>query len=90
MTTSALVNTDIPVETIDPTPDATLPPASPVNWKIEVVAENLYVPWSLVFTSPERILVTERSGTIREIANGELRSDPVFQFDDVAARMRLD
>lgn len=86
MTTSALVNTDIPVETIDPTPDATLPPASPVNWKIELVAENLYVPWSLVFTSPERILVTERSGTIREIANGELRSDPVFQFDDVAAR----
>jgi len=86
MTTSALENTDIPVETAISTTSAASTSSVPVSWKLEVVAENLYVPWSLVFTSPDRMLVTERSGTIREIVNGELRTEPVYQFNDIAAQ----
>lgn len=86
MTTLAPQDTNIPVGTAVPTIVTTSATDSPVSWKIEVVAENLNIPWSLIFTSSERILVTERSGTIREIVNGDLRSDPVYQFDDVVAR----
>lgn len=68
----------------------TIAPADiPVNQtalKLEVVAEGLYVPWSMVFTSPQRLLVTERNGFIREIVNGQLSSKPLITFPDVAAR----
>lgn len=38
-----------------------------VPYVIEVVADNLYVPWSIVFTDSERMLVTERNGKLRVI-----------------------
>ncbi len=50
---------------------------------IDVVATGLDTPWDLVFTSPERILVTERPGRIRIIENGELREKPLHVFSEV-------
>ena len=51
----------------------------------EVFAENLYVPWSLVFTDKDRLLVTERNGNLRVILNGILQEKPLKTFDDVSA-----
>ena len=58
----------------------------PVEWRMEVVAEGLYVPWSIVFTDEDRMLVSERNGNIREINVGVLAAQPVYQFSDVAVQ----
>lgn len=55
-----------------------------VPFKVEPVVKNLTVPWSIIFTGPERMLVSERGGDIREVVNGQLKSDPVFTFNDTA------
>src|SRR5437867_4409556 len=52
--------------------------------KIEVFAENMYVPWSIVFTSPDRCLVTERNGKLRVIENGKLLGQPLKEFSEVS------
>jgi len=57
-----------------------------VSYKAEVFTEGLYVPWSIVFTSSERMLVTERNGRIRIIKNGTLEDNPLKSFDDVSSR----
>lgn len=62
-----------------------LPDLSPaidqiVDFKVESVAQGLQVPWSLVFTSKNRILVTERPGRIRVIENGNLLPQPIKTF----------
>ncbi|RPJ49920.1 MAG: PQQ-dependent sugar dehydrogenase, partial [Methanobacteriota archaeon] len=58
----------------------------PTGWKVESVAEGLAVPWSIVFTSADRILLTERGGMIREITGGKLNPEPLVVFEDVSAR----
>ena len=67
-------------------PEPTATPRVASSWKMEVVAENLEIPWSIVFTSPERMLVSERHGTIREINAGQLIPQPVYTFADIASR----
>lgn len=54
------------------------------RFSTEVVAENLFVPWSIVFTSPERMLVTERNGTIRVIEHNILLPTPLHTFTEVS------
>lgn len=58
----------------------------PSGWAVEIIAEGLYVPWSVVFTSSDRILVSERSGTVRETINGILSPDPVYVFEEVVSQ----
>ncbi len=53
---------------------------SSIGYKIELVAEELYVPWSIVFTDSLRILVTERNGNLRVIKNGVLGNIPLLQL----------
>lgn len=65
-------------------PTLTTQPA-PVGWKNEVVAEGLEVPWSIIFTSTERMLVSERPGRIREIVDGELNPKALYSFPDVVS-----
>ena len=80
-----------PTITVEPIPEkaqpntereetALLPPA---GWAVEMVAEGLDIPWSVVFPSENRILISERSGSIREIVAGRLNPEPIFQFDEV-------
>ena len=52
---------------------------------IEEVAGGLEVPWSIAFTSPTRMLVTERPGRIRVIEKGELRAQPLHVFSEVVS-----
>lgn len=53
---------------------------SSIGCKIELVAEELYVPWSIVFNDSLRILVTERNGNLRVIKNGVLGDIPLLQL----------
>lgn len=55
-----------------------------VPYVIEEVAKGLAVPWSIVFTSASRILVTERPGRIRVIENGRLLQKPLHTFPEVS------
>lgn len=49
-------------------------------YEIEVVAENLYVPWAIDISDEGKIYFTERSGTIRVIENGKLNPQPLITF----------
>ena len=49
--------------------------------RVELWAENLKIPWSLVFLPDGRALVSERPGTIRLIKNGEALAKPYARID---------
>ncbi|MBI2017624.1 PQQ-dependent sugar dehydrogenase [Candidatus Daviesbacteria bacterium] len=52
-------------------PSATISPSPSVETpKIEVIAQNLEVPWALSFLPDNSILVTERKGTVKLVKNG--------------------
>ena len=53
------------------------------GYKVETFVENLEVPWSIVFTDSNRVLVTERPGRIRVILNGKLLEQPLKTFPEV-------
>ena len=59
---------------------------SPVAYRVERFVTNLAVPWSIVFTSPDRMLVTEREGSIRVVNNGELEPEPLHIFPEVSSQ----
>lgn len=59
---------------------------SPVSYKIESLVSGLYVPWSIVFTSPDRMLVTERNGNVRVVQNGQLMKEPLVTFPEVLGK----
>jgi aldose sugar dehydrogenase len=50
---------------------------------------GLEVPWSIVFTSPDRMLVTERPGRVRIVEKGALRERPLAVLPDVEARSEI-
>jgi glucose/arabinose dehydrogenase len=54
-----------------------------VRFRIETVAGNLEVPWSIVFAPDGRMLFTERPGRIRVIEDGRLRPVPLAVIQDV-------
>jgi len=59
--------------------------AAPKHWKMETVVEGLRHPWGLEFLPDERILVTERTGQLRLIKNGELQDSPITGTPEVFA-----
>jgi aldose sugar dehydrogenase len=56
-----------------------------VPFELKAVAEGLIVPWSVGFTSENRLLVTERPGRLRVILDGKLQEKPLHVFDEVSA-----
>jgi glucose/arabinose dehydrogenase len=54
-----------------------------VPYKVEEVVTGLQIPWSIVFTSKDRMLVTERPGRVRIVENGKLQSNPLRTFPEV-------
>jgi glucose/arabinose dehydrogenase len=50
----------------------------------ELVVENVSVPWSIVWTAPNRMLFTERDGRIREVVNDQLTAKPLLTFPEVS------
>lgn len=57
-----------------------------VPYRIEEVVSGLEVPWSVVFTSPSRLLVSERPGRIRIVENGKLFEKPLHTFPEVVSQ----
>lgn len=48
--------------------------------KVETIADNLQIPWEMVFSPDGRIFFTERVGNLRVIENGQLNSEPIASF----------
>ncbi len=59
--------------------------ASTVPYAVETVASGLEVPWSIVFAGEDRLLVSERPGTVREIVGGRLNAQPIHRFEEVSS-----
>lgn len=49
-------------------------------YEIEVIAENLYVPWAIAISDEGKLYFTERSGAIRIIEDGKLHPQPLITF----------
>ncbi len=63
--------------------DLPLPKESP-KFRVETVATNLEVPWSIAFAPDGRVFFTERPGRIRVIEkDGKLREKPLHTLPDV-------
>jgi glucose/arabinose dehydrogenase len=57
-----------------------------VRFRVETVAGNLQVPWSISFAPDGRIIFTERPGRVRVIEQGRLRAEPLSIINDVESR----
>ena len=75
-----------------PPPDpAPTPPGDVVTagdgtrFSVEVVAQNLEIPWSMAFAPDGRMFVTERPGRVRVFQNGQVLAAPALVLTDVAA-----
>lgn len=51
-------------------------------YEIQIVADNLYIPWAIDISDEGKVYFTERSGTIRMIEDGELYPQPIFTFTE--------
>lgn len=65
--------------------ESTVPTKKVSGVKTEIFVSGLEVPWSIVFTSGDRILVNERPGRLRVIEGGKLNPNPVKTFNDVSS-----
>jgi aldose sugar dehydrogenase len=54
--------------------------------RVETFVDGLEVPWAMVFTSPTRLLVTERPGRVRVVQNRVLQIRPLASIADIEAR----
>ena len=51
--------------------------------KVETIAENLEIVWSIIFAPDGRMFFTERPGRVRVVENGKLREKPFFIIPDI-------
>ena len=64
-----------------PLPDSVMSGLFPeLGVMVEIVAENLVVPWSIDWTPDGTILFTERIGNLRAIQDGELLPEPLLSL----------
>jgi glucose/arabinose dehydrogenase len=57
-----------------------------IRFRVEVVAGNLQIPWSLAFSPDGRLFVTERAGRVRIFSAGSASSEVALTLDDVFAQ----
>lgn len=60
------------------------PSPTTVPYVIEPVTTGLNVPWAIAFTSPTRMLVTERPGRVLVVENGVASAQPLITFPEVS------
>lgn len=56
------------------------------GYQVDTVAENLRVPWQIVFLPDKSILFTEREGRVRVIRNNKLIPKAVLNLNDIVLR----
>jgi len=61
-------------------------PSDEYDLLVEALARDLDHPWGMVFLPDGDMLITERSGSVRLLRNGELEPDPVAGTPEVYAR----
>ena len=76
---SAACGTSIAEEAVQNSPES----AETTKFTVEVVAENLEVPWTIRFAPDGRMFFTERPGRVRVVEDGKLRQEPFFVVKDV-------
>ncbi len=76
---SAACGTSIAEEAGQNSPES----AETTKFTVEVVAENLEVPWTIRFAPDGRMFFTERPGRVRVVEDGKLRQEPFFVVKDV-------
>ena len=59
------------------------PGQTAVKFRVETVAANLEVPWSIVWAPDGRMFFTERPGRVRVYEKGQLASAPVLTIPDL-------
>ena len=59
--------------------------ADGTRFAVDVVAENLEIPWAMAFAPDGRMFVTERPGRVRVFERGQLLAAPALVLTDVAA-----
>ncbi len=75
---STIPTATTPTDTTQPSPITSVP------YVIEEVTSGLVIPWSIAFTSPDRMLVTERPGRLRVIEKNKLQPQPLHTFPEIA------
>ncbi|WP_246240724.1 PQQ-dependent sugar dehydrogenase [Anaerocolumna sedimenticola] len=50
------------------------------SFQIQVIAENLHIPWAVDISEDGRLFFTERNGNLRVIENGILNPEPLYTF----------
>ena len=68
------------------TPAPITPMDTDVEYTVEEFVNGLEVPWSIVWTSGARMLVSERPGRIRVVENGKLLEKPLHTFPEVVSQ----
>lgn len=48
--------------------------------QIQILAEDLYIPWAMEMSEDGRLFFTERNGNLRVIENGIVNPEPVYTF----------
>jgi glucose/arabinose dehydrogenase len=75
----------------EPDPNTPAPPgevitaADGTRFAVDVVAQNLEIPWAMAFAPDGRMFFTERPGRVRILQGGQLAAAPALVLDDVAA-----
>ena len=92
---SACVPQESMTPTLTPLPTLVNTPTLPIveeevqplatGWEVELVVQDLDIPWSVVFPQGNRILIAERTGTIREVVDGVLNLEAIFSLEEVTA-----
>ena len=57
--------------------------ANAAQYEIETVVDGLSYPWAIAFLPDGDMLVTERSGQLRRVANGKLQQEPIGNLPEV-------
>lgn len=84
-------NGPVIISSTPPSAEATTPPTvDQISFEIQTVLTNLSVPWSVVFTADDRLLVTERIGQVRVATlddqdTWQLQAEPLHTFPEVTS-----